>query len=224
MRRLFMGYGKWWVALVAIVLGWSLAQSTITGTIQGYTSGAADIVAETREGVMWLPVDLGRGSLFADGSFSVSLRAPDEVPAEVFQPITSLFPADKCEGLTLSDEGAKIVAVRELRVIPKGASCEYCGTVGTAYAATQPRGGLARTGDLTGSWFLVDRPVSVQGTCTYGWGQEVYDLNLTQGWNPLVLEATKVEAATDFCDCVTMQVQQRELPPHGLTWHFQPFE
>lgn len=224
MLRMPIDWGKGLVVFVVLVLSWSLAQPTITGTLDEYTAGAADIVAETREGVMWLPVDLGRGVVFADGTFNVRLRAPDEVQSEVYIPITAMFPADKCEGLTLSDSAAKIVAVRELRVIPKGASCEYCGTVGTAYAATQVRGSLPRTGDLGGAWFLVDRPVTIDGSCTYGWGQEVYDLKLDKGWNPVALETTKVEATTDFCDCVTMKIEQRSLVPSELTWHFQPFQ
>lgn len=224
MRRNPMGIGKWVVTLVALALSWSLAQPTITGTLSEYTAGAADIVAETREGLLWFPVDLGTGPLFADGKFTVTLVSADKVPAEVFTPITALFPAERCEGLTLSDSATQIVAVRELRVIPKGASCEYCGTVGTAYAATQPRGSLPRTGDVSGVWFLVDRDVTIQGTCTYGWGQEEYDLSLNQGWNQVVLETTQVEPTTDFCDCVTVKVEQKSLMPQDLVWHFQPFQ
>jgi hypothetical protein len=224
MLRVPIDWGKGLVVFVILVLSWSLAQPTITGTLDNYTAGAADIVAETREGVMWLPVDLGTGPLFADGKFTVTLVSADKVPADVYMPITSLFPADKCEGLTLSDSSAKIVAVRELRVIPKGASCEYCGTVGMAYAATQTRGSLPRTGDLSGAWFLADRPVTITGTCTYGWGQEVYDMTLQQGWNSVALETAEVKPATEFCDCVTMKIEQRSLVPSELVWHFQPFQ
>lgn len=223
MGRILVHYGKWLVLSVALVLGWSFAQPTITGTMEGYSAGAADIVAETREGVLWFPVDLGRGLVAEDGSFSVRLKAPTEVASDVYMPITALFPADRCDGLKLSDPQAQIVAVRDLRVIPKGASCEYCGTIGTAYAASQKHGSLPRTGDLTANWFLADRPVTIQGTCTYGWGQEVYDLKLDQGWNPIVLQNTEVKPVTDFCDCVTVTVEQRSIMPSELVWHFQPF-
>lgn len=225
MRRRPQRIGGWIgaIALATLALGLGRAQPTITGTLESYTDGPADIVAETREGVMWLPVDLGRGSLAADGHFTIALRPSDEVPAEVFLPIDTLFPQDRCADLTISDPAAMVVTVRDLRVIPQGASCEYCGTVGTVYAATQERGRLPRTGDASAAWFLVDRAVNVSGTCTYGWGQEVYDLSLEPGWNPVVLEATQVQATTDFCECVSMSVQQRPLADAPLHWYYTPY-
>ena len=214
---------QFWVvvfALVFVTVPFAWAQIMVSGTVETYAGGPADIVAETRQGVLWHPVALGRGHIGVDGSFELELIESTALPAEAFMPVTTLFADARCEGLTFSDPEARIIAVRDLRVIPEGAPCEFCQTLGTVYTASQPHGALPRTGDLAVNWFVVDRALTIEGTCSYGWGREAYQLDLAEGWNSVVMEVTEVKPETDFCDAMKVRVEVRPFPSEKLSWHY----
>jgi hypothetical protein len=220
-----MSLPAWSVARVAglvalMVAPFAVAQSTLEGRVATPDLGPVDVVAEARAGLAWFPYELGRGRLGSDGGFELHFR-PGTLPQEVTHALDGLFDAPRCAGMVVSEPAARAVVVRELRVIPEGAACEYCETIGTIYAATRQRDALASTGDVEVQWIYVDRDVTVEGRCSYGWGDETYALHLSQGWNVVVVETTAVLATEGYCDCreVTLAVAP---VPEGIVWHFIP--
>ncbi len=206
--------------LVLALVPFAGAQTRVNGVVPACASVApADLIAEVRPDLAWSPVEVGRGTVGADGAFA--LRFHDILPTEATAPVLGLFDRSRCDGIVASDEAARIVAVRDLRVIPRGADCAYCGTLGRIYAATQARGSFAATGDVAMMWIHADRAVEVAGTCRYGWGEERVDLRLEPGWNVVLLETVAVHPTDGFCDTREVEVFVGALPPTAI-WHFQP--
>jgi len=207
--------------LCLLVLSFALAQPRVNGVVGPCAEVApADLVAEARAGLAWFPFEVGRGTVGADGAFALQFREIAEVPVEVTLAVTQVFDAQRCEGLTFSAPEARLVVVRDLRVIPHGASCEYCETLGRLYAATKARGGWSAAGDLEVAWIHADRPLTVEGTCHYGWGEETYALNLESGWNTVVFETVLVHPSEGYCDCRDVRVSVRPFPMASVAWHF----
>lgn len=210
------------LALAVIAAGLLASSAFAQALVRGEVDPAVapgDVVAEARYGFAYYPVEVGRGQIQEDGSFTLTFRETLTLPTEVTMPVASLFDGLRCEDVAISDTEARLVVVRDLRVIPTGATCEYCETLATVYAATQPRGSLPATGDLEVLWVHADRPVSVVGACTYGWGQEGYALALQAGWNTVVIETVEVLASDGFCDCRTVSLSVAPLPTDGVAWH-----
>jgi len=198
------------------------AQTRVQGVVAPCAAVApADLVAEVRPDLAWSPVVVGRGSVGADGAFALSF-SDGALPAEATSPVLGLFDRLRCEGLFASDEAARIVVVRDLRVIPRGADCAYCGTLGQLYAATRARGSFAATGDLAVMWIHADRAVAVAATCRYGRGEERYDLALEAGWNTVLLETVAVRATAGFCDTQEVVLSVGPFPTGAVAWQFQP--
>jgi len=210
--------------LVVLVILTSLAhvaaQQHVVGQVDaGAFSVPADVVAEARLALAWFPLELGRGSLDADGAFVVRFHDPLPLPQYAGMPAERLFAGVHCDALELSDPAASVVLVRDLRVIPRGAPCEYCETLGRIYLASRPHGAHARLGDLEVQWLFADRPLRVEGVCTYGWGSERYALDLHPGWNTLVLETIAVHPSDGYCDCHDVLVTNSGAQPSGTAWH-----
>lgn len=207
------------LALVALVsLAWG---QSVTGTLPaGAVVVDADVVAEARLALAWFPVEVGRGRIDADGAFELRFHQPLPLEAEIAMPAVQLFAEVRCEGLTLSDPAARVVLLRDLRVIPAGAPCEYCETLGWLSFGTRPRGAHPATGDLELQWLYVDRPLSVSGSCRYGWGSETYVLDLHPGWNTLLLETLVVYPSEGYCDCRDVLVSAVPgYPDADVAWH-----
>jgi len=209
------------VALVLLSFAW--AQTRVNGVVGACAAVApADVVAESRSGLAWFPFEVGRGTVGADGAFALQFHDTLPLSAEVAAPIGLLFDEIGCVGLTISDTAARVIVVRDLRVIPRGAACEYCETLGALYAATQPRGRLSATGDLEVQWIHADRDVTVDGVCRHGWGDESYALRLEAGWNTVVLQTMAVRPSEGYCDCHDVAVTVAPFPRADVAWHFAP--
>ena len=210
--------------LLIIALGvssFAFAQLQLAGAVPAMGALApVDVVAETRFGLSWFPVEVGRGNVDADGAFVLRFHQPLPLEAEIAVPVEQLFEGQRCDDLTFSDRDARVVLVRELRVVPDGAPCEFCETLGAVYLASGPRDRLAATGDLVVRWIYADRDLAIDGTCTYGWGTETYALGLHAGWNTLQLETTTVIPSGGFCDCHEVLVTAVPFTPEGVRWYF----
>lgn len=208
------------VALFAI-LGAAWSQTRVNGTVGACAQVApADLVAEARAGLAWFPVEVGRGSVGADGSFALAFHDAPYLPDDVTVPLENLFAGQSCEDLIVSEPEARVVMVRELRIVPRGAACEYCETLGTLYAATKEHGSLATTGDVEVRWIHADRPATVTGRCTFGWGQETYEIELAAGWNTVVFETVGVAESIGYCDCRDVHASVQPFPRAQVAWHF----
>lgn len=210
-------------ALMLLLSSWTLvvAQTRVNGDVAACAQIApADVVAEARAGLAWFPVEVGRGTVGANGTFALTFHEDPYLPIEVTVPVGHLFDVERCDGIVLSDPEARIVMVRELRIIPRGAACEYCETLGTLYAATKERGSLSTTGDVEVRWVYADRATHVEGACAYGWGEETYDLMLEPGWNTLVFETVNVHPSEGFCDCRDVTVAVAPFPRTVAAWHY----
>jgi len=207
------------VCLLAFSL--ALAQPRVNGVVGPCAEVApADLVAEARAGLAWFPVEVGRGAVGADGAFALQFQERADVPLEVTMAATQFFDGLRCEGLTISEPDARLVVVRELRVIPRDAPCEYCETLGRLYAATKARGGWSTAGDLEVAWIHADRPLTVEGACRHGWGEETYALRLESGWNTVVFETVFVHPSDGYCDCRDVRVTVQPFPTANVAWHF----
>jgi len=207
--------------LCLLVLSLALAQTRVNGTVGACAEVApADLVAEARAGLAWFPYEVGRGTVGADGAFALEFHPQANLPLEVTVAIEQIFDGQRCGGLTISAPEARVVVVRELRIIPRGAPCEYCETLGHLYAATSARGGFSATGELGVIWIHADRAVTVEGPCRYGWGEETYALTLEPGWNTVVMETTAVHPSDGFCDCRDVLVSAQPFPRALVAWHF----
>jgi hypothetical protein len=209
------------VCLLALSL--ASAQTRVNGTVGPCAAVApADLVAEARAGLAWFPFEVGRGTVGADGAFALQFHERTDLPVEVTLVATQLLDAERCDGLTFSAPDARLVVVRDLRIIPRGAPCEYCETLGRLYAATSARGGWSSTGELEVAWMHADRPLTVEGACRYGWGEETYALSLESGWNTVVFETVFVHPSDGYCDCRDVRVTVQPFPSANVTWHFAP--
>ena len=210
---------------IVCVLAFSLAlaQPRVNGVVGPCAEVApADLVAEARAGLAWFPFEVGRGTVGADGAFALQFHERADLPVEVTLAATQLLDAERCDGLTFSAPDARLVVVRDLRIIPRGAPCEYCETLGHLYAATSARGGWSSAGELEVAWMHADRPLTVEGACRYGWGEETYALSLESGWNTVVFETVFVHPSDGYCDCRDVQVTVQPFPSANVTWHFAP--
>jgi len=204
-----------------LVLSLALAQPRVNGTVGPCAEVApADLVAEARAGLAWFPLEVGRGTVGADGAFALQFHERAELPVEVTVAATQLFDVQRCDGLTFSAPDARLVVVRDLRIIPRGAPCEYCETLGHLYAATRARGGYSAAGELAVAWIHADRPLTVEGACRYGWGEETYALRLESGWNTVVFETVFVHPSDGYCDCRDVRVSVQPFPAANVAWHF----
>ena len=209
------------VAVAMMTFAW--AQTRVNGTVGPCAEVApADLVAEARAGLAWFPVEVGRGTVGADGSFALTFEEEPYLPIEITVAAGHLFDGLRCEEISISDPEARMVVVRELRIVPRGAACEYCETLGTLYAATKPIGSFATTGDVAVHWIHAAGPVTIEGTCHYGWGDEIYGLDLEAGWNTVVLETVTVYPSEGFCDCHDVLVVVDRFPRASVAWHFVP--
>ena len=204
-----------------LVSSFACAQLQLAGAVPSMGAFAPiDVVAETRFGLSWFPVEVGRGNVDADGAFVLRFHQPIPLEAEIAVPVGRLFEDQRCDGLAFSDPAARVVLVRELRVVPDGAPCEYCETIGALYLASGHRDRLAARGDLVVRWLYADRDLSIEGTCTYGWGSETYALDLHGGWNTVLLETTAVLPSEGYCDCHEVLVTAVPFTPDGVDWYF----
>jgi hypothetical protein len=209
------------VVLTASAL--ALAQTRVNGVVGPCAAVApADVVAEARAGLAYFPFEVGRGAVGADGSFALEFREEMVVPTDVTVAVAQLFDADTCANLSVSDPAARVVVVRELRVIPRGGACEWCETLGTLYAATQARGSLSTTGDVEVHWIYADRAVDVEGLCRHGWGAETYTLDLQPGWNTVVVETVDVRGGLGYWDVHDVLVSVQPFPTATAAWRFAP--
>ena len=129
------------LVLGAMLLSSAAAQTRVNGVVPACAAIApADVVAEVRAGLAWFPFEVGRGTVGADGSFALRVHEQPNLPVELTATVMHLFDGLRCEQVTISDHAARIVVVRDLRVIPRGAPCEYCETLGRLYAATRTQG------------------------------------------------------------------------------------
>jgi hypothetical protein len=207
--------------LCLLVLSLASAQTRVSGTVGPCAQVApADLVAEARAGLAWFPFEVGRGTVGADGAFALQFHERTDLPLEVTVAATQLLDAVRCDGLALSAPDARLVVVRELRIIPRGAPCEYCETLGRLYAATVARGGWSSAGQLEVAWIHADRPLTVEGACRYGWGEETYSLSLESGWNTVVFETVFVHPSDGYCDCRDVLVSVQPFPAANVAWHF----
>jgi hypothetical protein len=207
------------IALLAV----ALAQPRVNGVVPACAEVApADVVAEARVGLAHFPFEVGRGSVGADGSFALQFRDAIVVPTDIAMSVPQLFDGVTCPDLAIGDPLARVVVVRDLRVIPRGAACEWCETLGTLYAATQPRGSLSTSGDVAVQWIYADRPVTVLGNCRHGWGGETYDLTLEAGWNTVVVETVAVHGGIGYWDVHDVRVSVQPFPTATATWRFVP--
>lgn len=205
--------------LLFALIGIAAAQS-LDGTAIDYAGPPADVVVETRLGVTWFPVELGRGAVAADGGFEIELRGLDAIAPDAFVGLESIFPEERCE-LIASDRGAQVILVQALRVISQGDTSEYGATLGTLYAASHEVAAMPHLSDVHVNWLLVDRDVHLDGNCAYGWGTEHYDLELVAGWNTLIGEVTGLTATDGFFD--VQRVEHRVAPiPGTVHFHFVP--
>lgn len=209
-------------ALVALLLPLVSAQSQIVGRIPAALDHDVDVVAEARLALAWFPVELGRGSVDADGAFVLRFHHPLPLAREIGMSAQRLFADLRCDDLQLSDPDARVVLVRDLRVIPDGAPCEYCETLAWLSFGTRPRDAFAASGDLELQWIHSDRALRVSGLCHYGWGTETYALELHAGWNTLLLETVVVHPSEGYCDCRDVVVREVSGYPQGLAWHLRP--
>jgi hypothetical protein len=204
-----------------LVSSTAFAQPQLAGAVPSMGALApVDVVAETRFGLSWFPVEVGRGNVDTDGAFTLRFHQPVPLEAEIAFAVERLFEGQRCDGLAFSDRAARVVLVRELRVVPDGAPCEFCETLGALYLASGPRDRLAATGDLVVRWLYADRDVSIEGACTYGWGSETYALDLHTGWNTVQLETTAVIPSGGYCDCHEVLVTAVPFAPEGVRWFF----
>ena len=211
------------VSVLALTLWMAAsAQPRISGVADHLLPAPADVVAEARGGFAWFPFEVGRGQVGSDGSFELEFRAGVRLPNDVTTPVEHLMDAQRCEDLAVSDPAARVVVVRELRLVPRDAACEYCKTLGTLYLATRDRTSLGATGDLAVQWIHADRDVSVQGRCRHGWGEEAFALDLQEGWNTVVIETTALIPSDAFCDCRLVSVTVVTSVPETVTWHAVP--
>jgi hypothetical protein len=213
-------------AIAILLLGclsFAFAQVRVNGVVGACAQVApADLVAEARAGLAWFPVEVGRGSLGADGAFALQFAEDPYLPIEVTLPVARLFDDERCEAVSISDPDARLVVVRHLRIVPRGAACEYCETLGTLYAASQAQDRLSTTGDLEVQWIYSDREVEVGGRCHHGWGDESYELSLAAGWNTVVIETVTVHPSIGYCDCHDVVVSVAPFPTAAVAWHFVP--
>jgi hypothetical protein len=198
------------------------AQPRVGGNAELLVPAPADVVAEARGGFAWFPFEVGRGQVGSDGSFELEFRVGVRLPDDVTTPVEHLLDARRCEEVTVSDPAARVVVVRELRLIPRDAACEYCETLGTMYLATRDRTSLGATGDLAVQWIHADRDVSVHGRCRHGWGEETFVLELQEGWNTVVIETTAVIPSEGFCDCRLVSISVVTSTPETVAWHVVP--
>lgn len=209
--------------LITALVVWSsaFAQLQLAGAVTSMGALApVDVVAETRFGLSWFPVEVGRGDVDGDGAFTLRFHQPVPLETEIAVAVERLFEGQRCDGLVFSDRTARVILVRELRVVPDGAPCEYCETLGAVYLASGPRGRLAATGDMVVRWLYTNRDLSIEGTCMYGWGSETYALDLHPGWNTVLLETTSVLPSEGYCDCHEVLVMAVPLAPEGVRWYF----
>lgn len=213
------------VLLLVATVAVAWAQTRVNGTVGPCAQVApADLVAEARTGLAYFPVEVGRGTVGADGSFALAFHEELSLPPGIALPVGQMFGGATCTNMAISEPEARLVMVRELRIVPRGAACEYCETLGAMYAATQARGSLRATGDLAVHWIHANEPVTITGTCTFGWGTETYDLSLEPGWNTVVLETTEVRGGEGYCDCHDVLVTVAPFPRALVAWHFAPTE
>ena len=203
MKHFFLGF----CSLAALLLSACGSPSipaedprTFSGTVQGYTGGAAGLAAvvllEDSE------TTLGSGSIEANGSFSYEL--PETVSAEGLQPVSSTF----CEGLSFSNK-AQVPPVFSLEVMSGGT---FTGFLGQATSA-----GVISGFDLTDDAIIVrriysDREVTVAGTCDFS--PDTYDLRLRQGWNIVLERFNEVEPGAFGIDSTVGAV------PAAASWFF----
>jgi hypothetical protein len=212
-----------YLAIVAVAgSAFALAQTRVNGVVGPCAAVApADVVAEARAGLAHFPFEVGRGAVGADGSFALQFRDEMVVPTDVTMAVAQLFDADTCATLSISDPMARVVVVRDLRVIPRGGSCEWCETLGTLYAATRARGSLSTTGDVEVRWIYADRAVTVEGLFRHGWGAETYDLALEPGWNTVVVETVDVRGGLGYWDVHDVLVAVQPFPTATVAWRFE---
>jgi hypothetical protein len=212
------------ITLVGLLFSFAWAQhGSFSGTVEAYGGEAAMLVAETRQTPVWFPVTLGQGHLAADGSFEFELVAGEATPSEGVMPILEFFTSLGCETVSVSSDNANIFAVYDLRVLPEGElEPYYAATLGTIYQASQPHDTVPRLGDFTVNRFCVDKNVTVAGTCSYAWGEQVYELELKEGWNTVVEEVEALEPVTDLSDYMIIRSETRPLP-EDVHWFYRPF-
>ncbi len=210
------------LAGLILVLSGIAAAQTLDGTAIDYLGMPADVVVETRLGVTWFPVELGRGSLDADGRFEIELRALDAIDDDAFVGLDAIFPDDRCR-LVASDPEVQVILVQELRVIPGGGACEYCATLGTLYAASHETDAMPHLSDVHVNWLVVDRDIHLDGRCDYAWGTEHYELDLAAGWNTLIGEVTGLTATDGFFDVQQVDHTVATIPA-TVHFHFVPMQ
>ncbi|UCH25518.1 MAG: hypothetical protein JSV66_16540 [Trueperaceae bacterium] len=212
------------ITLTGLLLSLAWAQhGSFSGIVEDYSGEAAMLVAETRQSPIWFPVTLGQGHLATDGSFEFELVTGEATPSEGVMPILEFFTSLGCETLKVSNDDATIFAVFDLRVLPEGElEPFYAATLGTIYQASHPHNTVPRLGDFTVNRFCVNKEVTVTGTCSYAWGEQVYELELKEGWNTVVEEVAALEPATDLSDYMIVRSETRTLSEE-LHWFYRPF-
>ena len=158
----------------------NLAARTLSGNLASWDGGEAAIVAEIEvdDETGSRNEELARGTLNADGSFSLAL--PATVNADFLFQLEEFLQAFGCGGVSVVPRGLAIQSVVELFI--------YEGDNFVNSAEQE-------VGDDFDSYVFriyADQDATVRGTCLGGY-EEVWDLDLEEGWNIVVATSTETE-------------------------------
>ena len=205
----------------------TLLTKEVSGTVQGWTKGRANVRAITGSyGKVYRDVSLAGGVLGADGNFTLKLPPEDEIPREVFYSAKSLFSCIKSvpgsfEGETGSVEvvpaDLDYVYLQAFGVFLPDSDASYGGVLEYGSYDTETSTETSRTVE----YLYATADGTVKGRCTtsagdYEGGYDTsnsYDLTLKKGWNEVIF--TNVTSPGN----VTFSRQTGSLP-EGFVWRY----
>ena len=202
--------------------------TTVVGTVQDWTGGAATVVLGTPTNV------LASADLSAAGAFTLTLPPASALGAVLAPATTNFAPEQGCQGsLSSSDPATQGYAFSALDVMQAGTNVtEIVALTGTPTNTTSDGGTVVLNGN---EWVYVDRPTTLSGsvTCQYAstglsskLSQSV-NTSLSAGWNVLKVTGTSVvtSSPTSFSSTTDLQLSGgtdgpsvwTDLPPDGTT-------
>jgi len=174
--------------------GWALGeQPNFSGTLQDWAlgdaiaSGEGAIFAKTGSPDSFEEVDVGTGSVKADGSFTFGLQKGAGAAGGGQQPGQALCADFSVVELVLSNPQQRIVGVSDLEVPALYAEGKHARPLGgIRIRSTPPSAGSLLEGY---NFTYASADGTIKGSCSAEGLSVSFDLDLRKGWNSVLLEA-----------------------------------
>jgi hypothetical protein len=173
--------GIWFILILA---GCSpettITPKTISGNVSDTTLGAATLEAylfdENGEDI----ANVGKGTLNADGSFSITLEEPDSFYLLDYATVSQGFPM--CDDGVISNETIKAAPVT-LYIVKNG-------------VRVRPITQINSGGDKIASYIYINQDVEGQGDCSWLVPSKLENAQLKKGWNQVLLDLSAGSSVT----------------------------